>query len=73
MGEGAFGNGEVIADGLLPRGKLEGVRLAGTAEGASFQPPLSRLMAAGPLGGGAKGAEGVGPRCGGGANVLPAC
>ena len=43
----------MIAAGLF-NGKVEGVRRCATA-GASFQPPLSRLIEAGPLGGGPRG------------------
>ena len=50
-----------MADGLLPVVRFDGVRRTGTVDGASFQPPLSRLNADA-LGGGANGADGVGPR-----------
>ena len=78
-GDGAaLGNGDVIAAGLL-RLSAGGGRLTGTDDGASFQPPLSRLIGGGGpaldgvpfairLGGGGRGTAAAGAaarRCGG--------
>ena len=69
IGAGAFGNGDVIAFTLEPvcngvRRALDGVTLVG----ASFHPPLSRLMW--PLGGGGRLCAGVLPRMGGGCGTV---